>query len=525
MMRCAGLASAFLMVLAAVGASAYPLDGEDESGIRRLQGMRIAQDTPGAPKLVPGQLLSVDDIRLTMLGYDGPDFDALPQDPALSAFLEQALRRRDPSYAMVLVDLSDPQAIRWAGLRPDIRQNAGSVGKLLCMAGLFHALAEAFPDHEERARVLRESVSSAGNWVSNEIHKVPKWNDALKRNTYSVIVPSDSFRLSEWIDHAMSASANGAASIIWREAMLIRHFGSEYPKSAEESTRFFAETPKRELTALAQAVITEALINADIDTSNLQQGSFWTTNSKAKVPGAISFATPRELARLMLRIEQGRVVDEWSSLQMKKYMYLTKRRYRYAYAPELSKDAVYFKSGSLYSCKPEEGFRCEKYMGNVRNMMNSVAMVQSIAPRPPAQTAVATPAATTQATGADIAPVPMQAVGTDVAPAPPRHPAAGSAPVPPVHSAINAAAMPPDGPGVTVPGAAAGHDSDAQTTEPTRPEINYITVVMSNVLRFNSAWDHSRIAAAVHETMRTQKPQALRETASAEEISEAGKSE
>ena len=416
---------------------AYPLDGIEESGIRRLEGFQLAQETPGAPKLAPGQLWSTDDIRLRLLDYEGPDFDALPQDAELTEFLTKALRNRDPSYAMVLVDMTEPDAIRWAGLRPDLRQNAGSVGKLICMAALFHALKQAFPDPADRARVLRESVSPAGSWVSNEIHKVPKWSARDRRNYYSVIQPGDEFRLGEWLDHAISASANGAGSIIWREAMLIRHFGSEYPKSFEESERFFAETPKKELAALALAVVTEPLREAGIDTSNMQQGSMWTTNSKQKVPGTVSFATPRELARFVFRIEQGRLVDEWSSLQMKKYMYLTKRRYRYCYAPELKDEAVFFKSGSLYSCQPEEGFRCEKYMGNVRNMMNSVAVVE---------------------------------------------------------------------------GDEAG-------------EPFYIATLMSNVLRFNSAWDHSRIAAAVHETMRTQTAQSLRETASETEIEAAGRSE
>jgi hypothetical protein len=428
---------AWLALAAAYNASAYPLDGIEESGIRRLEGFQIAQEPPGAAKLAPGQLWSTDAIRLRLLDYDGPDFDALPEDPALATFLTKTLRNRDPSYAMVLVDLSDPDAIRWAGLRPDVRQNAGSVGKLICMAALFHALKQSFPDPADRARVLREATSPAGSWVSNEIHKVPKWSAADKRNYYSVIRPADEFRLGEWLDHAISASANGAGSIIWREAMLIRHFGSDYPKSFEESERFFAETPKRKLAELALAVVTEPLQEAGIDTTNIQQGSFWTTNSKQKVPGTVSFATPRELARFLFRIEQGRLVDEWSSLQMKKYMYLTKRRYRYCYAPELNAEAVFFKSGSLYSCQPEEGFRCDKYMGNVRNMMNSVAVVE----------------------------------GDEVG------------------------------------------------------EPFYIATLMSNVLRFNSAWDHSRIAAAVHETLRTREAQALRETASATEISEAGKSE
>jgi hypothetical protein len=418
-------------------AVAYPLDGLEESGIRRLQGYVLAQQTPGAPKLWPGQLWESDEISLRLLDYDGPDFDALPEDQDLASFLTRTLKSRDPSYGMVLIDMTKNDSIRWAGLRPDLKQNAGSVGKLICMAALFYALAEAFPDVDDRARILRESVSLAGSWVSNEIHKVPKWNDELQRNTFSVIVPSDEFRLSEWLDHAISASANGAGSIIWREAMLIRHFGAEYPKSFEESERFFAETPKSVLAALAQEVVTEPLIDAGIDIGNLQQGSFWTGKSKQKVPGRISFATPRELARFVFRIEQGQLVDSWSSLQMKKYMYLTKRRYRYSYAPELGNSAVFFKSGSLYSCKPEEGFRCDKYMGNKQNLMNSVAVVE-----------------------------------------------------------------------------------DTGTGQP-----HYIAVLMSNVLKFNSAWDHSRIGAAVHETISTNVPQSLREDASEKEMLDSGKSD
>lgn len=427
-----------LMLSALPGAvAAYPLDGLEESGIRRLQGFLLAQQVPGGAKLWPGQLLRSDQIALRLPTYDGPDFDELTEDPDLAAFLAKTLRQRDPSYGMVLIDLTDAGTLRWAGLRPDVKQNAGSVGKLLCMTALFYALAEAFPDVDDRARVLRESVSPAGSWVDKEIHKVPKWSDALQRNLYSVIVPADEFRLSEWLDHAISASANGAGTIIWREAMLIRHFGAEYPKDFAESERFFAETPKTQLAALAQSVITEPLERAGIDTSNLQQGSFWTANSKRKVPGRISFATPRELARLMFRIEEGRLVDPWTSLQMKKYMYLTKRRYRYSYAPELGDAAVFFKSGSLYSCRPEEGFRCDKYMGNDRNLMNSVAIVEGV----------------------------------------------GEA------------------------------------------EPHYIAVLMSNVLKFNSAWDHSRIAAAVHETIRTHVPQTLRENASEKEMQDSGKSD
>ena len=55
---------------------------------------------------------------------------------------------------------------------------------------------------------------------------------------------------------------------------------------------------------------------------------------------------------------------------------MTERRIRYASSPELTNAAVYFKSGSLYKCGPEEGFICKPYHGNLRNYMNSVAIIE-----------------------------------------------------------------------------------------------------------------------------------------------------
>ena len=62
---------------------------------------------------------------------------------------------------------------------------------------------------------------------------------------------------------------------------------------------------------------------------------------------------------------------------MKKLLYVTRRRIRYAAAPALDSAAVYFKSGSLYSCIPEPGYECGQYRGNRLNFMNSVAIIES----------------------------------------------------------------------------------------------------------------------------------------------------
>ena len=117
---------------------------------------------------------------------------------------------------------------------------------------------------------------------------------------------------------------------------------------------------------------------ATASTSNaLRQGSFFTHQGKIHVPGTSSYATPRELMRFMLKMEQGKLVDEFSSREIKRLLYITERRIRYGSSGVLRPSAVYFKSGSLYSCQPEEGFVCKKYHGNKRNYMNSLAIIET----------------------------------------------------------------------------------------------------------------------------------------------------
>ena len=90
-----------------------------------------------------------------------------------------------------------------------------------------------------------------------------------------------------------------------------------------------------------------------------------------------SYGTARELMRYLLRMEQGRLVDLFSSREIKRLIYVTERRIRYASSPALAEAAVYFKSGSLFECAPEKGFTCKPYAGNVKNYMNSAAIIES----------------------------------------------------------------------------------------------------------------------------------------------------
>ncbi|MCI0494175.1 hypothetical protein L0Z72_04140, partial [candidate division KSB1 bacterium] len=181
----------------------------------------------------------------------------------------------------------------------------------------------------------------------------------------------------EWVDHTLSASSNAAASIVWKEALLMRAFGKNYPPTPEQEQEFFDKTSKSELTNLAIPLVNDPLRALGISEDEWRLGSFFTYNGKRSVPGfGGSVGTPIGLIKYLIALERGKIVDAWSSLEIKRLMYMTARRIRYASAPALAKSAVYFKSGSQYKCTPEEGFTCGKYKGNVENYMNSVAIVE-----------------------------------------------------------------------------------------------------------------------------------------------------
>jgi hypothetical protein len=202
----------------------------------------------------------------------------------------------------------------------------------------------------------------------------PETKKLVKR----VAVENDVFNLYEWTDHMLSASNNGAASVVWREVILIRVFGADYAGLTEEQAdEYFATTPRAQLMELAVEIVNEPLRNAGIDKEELRLGSFFTSSAKKIIPGSGgSLGTPLGFMKYLVAMERGLLVDKPSSLEIKRLMYMTAARIRYASSPHLNAAAVYFKSGSLYQCKPEEGFACQKYMGNVNNYMNSVIVVE-----------------------------------------------------------------------------------------------------------------------------------------------------
>jgi hypothetical protein len=178
------------------------------------------------------------------------------------------------------------------------------------------------------------------------------------------------------MDWMNSASSNAAASQMASELLLLRKFGRDYPPSAAQATAYFENTPKRELSRALSDAIQLPLTRNGLNPGKMRQGSLFTREGKKRIPGTNSYGTSHEFMLFMVLLEQGKLVDPFSSLEIKKLLYLTDVRIRYAASPALNESAVYFKSGSLYSCKPEAGYECGKYRGNKWNFLNSVTLVE-----------------------------------------------------------------------------------------------------------------------------------------------------
>jgi len=375
----------FVSVLLALpwqGVTAYPLYGSEDRGIGRLEQARLAHEgvIPGRKK-ISGELLSLDQVDLRLLKYK--DLELPSPDPAFTRKITNLMGGNARNYGVAVLDLSNPDKPLYAEHNGSMAQNPGSVGKVVVATALFQALADIYPRNTKmREALLRNTVVTADEFIHWDTHNVRMWNSETQKLTRRPIKLGDQASLWTWVDWMMSASSNAAAATCMEHAMLMVHFGKQYPVSDEEAARFFAETPKTELRDLAVRTFQDPLSRNGIDLTKFRQGSIFTSTGKKKVPGTNSYATAGEMMNYFLRLEQGRIIDEFSSREIKRMIYMTERRIRYASSPALREAAVYFKSGSLYSCREEEGFKCGKYKGNKYNYMNSIAIVESPAENP-----------------------------------------------------------------------------------------------------------------------------------------------
>lgn len=359
----------------------YPIDGYELTSIDRLLRLqRIMNGEIKGDMPPPGARKSISEITLQLLDERGDSLQALPPpDPELQKALNALFPRLDESYSIALLDITPGREIRYAKREERRGYQPGSVGKLAVLAALFHQVENIYPNSfEKRQQLLRNKEVRGGAWVQYDEHEVPVYNPETNEFRRRIIRTDDVFSLYEWTDHMISASNNAAASVIWRELILMEEFKSQYPGLTEEQAEaYFSETPKKELSSKAMALVNEPLRQLGISSEEWRLGKLFTSGATRIIPAqGGSIGTTLGMMKFLVAIEKGAIVDEASSLEIKRLLYLTDQRIRYSASPTLTNAAVYFKSGSLYKCQPEEDFNCKKYMGNVFNFMNSVAIVE-----------------------------------------------------------------------------------------------------------------------------------------------------
>lgn len=359
----------------------YPIDGYSSTGIRRLAYLEeVKNGTFPNAKLLTGALKPLSEIVLNLDNETLHGLDSLPAvDPDLQKAINGIFQGLDPNYSIAVMDITKGKPIRFAERKGLAGYQPGSVAKIIVATAFFKELSQLYPgSFEQRAKLMRTKMITAGQWAMTDEHTVPIYNPETKKLVKRQVQPADEFSLYEWLDHMLSVSNNGAASVVWREAILIRVFKEQYPSlSFEDSEAYFKGTPKAELSEIAVDVANSPLRALGISEDEWRVGRLFTRGAGGYIPGkGGSIGTPIGLMKYLMALEQGLVVDQASSLEIKRLLYMTDRRIRYASSPALSNAAVYFKSGSLYRCAPEEGYTCAKYQGNLDNFMNSVAIIE-----------------------------------------------------------------------------------------------------------------------------------------------------
>ena len=376
----------FLYVVVAVGimvsfgfAGFYPIDGYEATGIKRLYQIRKMQlDSVKYTRIPFGAYKKMEDIQLNLTSRKSDSIDdLLVEDPEFAKEVNRLLP--GAGYSAAIMDMSKPDNLRYAAYRENVGYQPGSVGKIAVLLAVMNEMSKLCPDSwSDRTMYLKDIKVTSRYWGTGDHHTIPIYDIEKDKLVKRTVVASDEFSLYEWLDHMVSVSNNGAASVMYREAMLMSAFGQEYFNlDADKAEAYFKETPRDTLTNLAHRVVNDPLRKLGITEDDWRLGGMF-TRPAGKYVGRKggSIGTPKGLMKFLVQLEQGKVIDEPSSLEMKKILYLTDRRIRYAKSPRLDSAAVYFKSGSFYKCDRTKNPNCQDYAGNVFNYMNSVIIVE-----------------------------------------------------------------------------------------------------------------------------------------------------
>ncbi|MEN8123580.1 MAG: serine hydrolase [Bacteroidota bacterium] len=351
----------------------YPIDGFRTTRIARLSYLqKFNASGKEITRIPPGALNNMETVQLNLNGLQNNNTESfLVDDPELLAKIKKVIPKGN--YSITVLDVTDPDNPKYAAINENKGYQPGSVGKIVVLNAFFYELQKIYPESwNKRTDLLRDKRVTSRYWGEGDHHTIPVYDIENDKLTRRKVVATDEFSLYEWLDHMVSVSNNGAASVVYRETVLMSVFGKEYPNlTAEQAEEFFNSIKKDSLLNLSHSIINDPLRKLGISKDEWRLGGPFTRTASNKLGRKEgSQATPKGMIKFLIALEQGNIVDNDSSLEMKRLLYLTDRRIRYAKSPKLDDAMVYFKSGSYYSGGGG------KYMGSNFNYMNSVIIVE-----------------------------------------------------------------------------------------------------------------------------------------------------
>lgn len=137
----------------------YPIDGYERTGIKRLKRLELIQsgELKTTTPLPPGALRSWEDIHLNLKARNADSVSVFfAEDEQLQKDINALFRGMDRSYSLSVLDISDPEKLRYAHRNETLGYQPGSVGKIAVLVALFDQLSKVYPDSfEDRLALLR----------------------------------------------------------------------------------------------------------------------------------------------------------------------------------------------------------------------------------------------------------------------------------------------------------------------------------------------------------------------------------
>ncbi len=154
----------------------YPIDGYDETGIRRLKRLQLIMSGEIKEKMpIVGAQKSICDITLNLQNAKGDSLNKLPKpDARLQKSLDALFPNLDESYSIAALDITPGKPLRYAARKEMGRYQPGSVGKIAVAAGFFTEISKIYPNSfEKRQDLMRIKQVRAGKWAMVDEHTVP----------------------------------------------------------------------------------------------------------------------------------------------------------------------------------------------------------------------------------------------------------------------------------------------------------------------------------------------------------------